>query len=86
MKQVQQLNPQIDQDGDFKAMLRKTPCFKIWCNKDFYFRNKETGECFPTPLLVKGYLYDKDGNPLSEPEIPSVEEIFEEFEVVAYDG
>ena len=78
---MSKLNTLIDKDGEFEVVLRKESVRVAVCSDGCYFRNKETGECLGSPMIIKGYLHDAEGNLLDFPEYPSLED----FEVIPYD-
>lgn len=78
---MSKLNVIIDKDGEFEVVLRKEAVRTIVCNDGCYFRNKHTGEVSGSPMVVKGYLHDAEGNLLDSPEAPTIDD----FEVIPYD-
>ena len=78
---MSKLNIKIDEDEEFVVTLRKKTVSNAVCSKGSYFRNKITGEKFSSPMILKGYIYDAEGNPLDNPEIDSLEN----YEVLPYD-
>ena len=81
MIQKQKLNIHIDSDGEFEVVLRKEAVGTIYCSEGCCFKSKETGELFGSPLVVKDYRHDKDGNLLDLPE----KNILDDYEVIPYD-